>query len=391
MKFINFGKIDRKILIPIFGGIAMLIYQYIFEFFPKNEIISQNPFLLNIYFSIGMIFALIPYLIFKNSVKNENISYNHSNIKKDESKLDIELIYDETSNTIKTNKYRYIILASIFDFMQTFLYNLFTIKCVYNTWFLDITFISLFSYLFLKMKLYKHQYISMIIIIIFGFGLNIIEYFKFDEIENKIDLFEIIMKLISEIFFSLIVVISKYNMEKNYCSPYEICVWEGAITLFLHIICLIVINLIGPTIVEVKYPDNFFEYFGNYNLYDFFICLVIIIISIIYNILFFLTCNFFSPFHILITSIIEECYNYFQINEDLTLNVLGITTLILIGFTFLIFIEIIELNICNISFYTKNNIVKRSKDESFLGNEKVTERNEEINEEEEEKSNFSNP
>ena len=82
MKFINFGKIDRKILIPIFGGIAMLIYQYIFEFFPKNEIISQNPFLLNIYFSIGMIFALIPYLIFKNSVKNENISYNHSNIKK---------------------------------------------------------------------------------------------------------------------------------------------------------------------------------------------------------------------------------------------------------------------------------------------------------------------
>ena len=74
----------------------------------------------------------------------------------------------------------------------------------------------------------------------------------------------------------------------------------------------------------------------------------------------------------------------------MTLNILGITTLILIGFTFLIFIEIIELNICNISFYTKNNIVKRSKDESFLGNEKVTERNEEINEEEE-KSNSSNP
>ena len=82
MKCINFGKVDRKFLIPIFGGIAMLIYQYIFEFFPKNEIISQNPFLLNIYFSIGMIFALIPYLIFKNRVKNENISYNHSNIKK---------------------------------------------------------------------------------------------------------------------------------------------------------------------------------------------------------------------------------------------------------------------------------------------------------------------
>jgi len=390
MKFINFGKIDRKILIPIFGGIAMLIYQYIFEFFPKNEIISQNPFLLNIYFSIGMIFALIPYLIFKNRNKQVNNTYDNSNLKKNESKLNIDLIYDESSNTIKTNKYRYIILSSICDFIQTLLYNLFTIKCVYNTWFFDITFISLFAYLFLKMKLYKHQYISMIIIIIFGLGLNIIEYFKFDGEEKKIDFFETIMKLISEIFFSLVVVISKYNMEKNYCSPYEICVWEGAITLFLHIICLVVTNLIGPTIFDIKYPDNFFEYFGNYDIYDFFICLIVILISIIYNILFFLTCDYFSPFHILITSIIEECYNYFQINEDLTLNILGITTLILIGFTFLIFIEIIELNICNISFYTKNNIVKRSKEESFLGNEKITERNEEINEEEE-KSNFSNP
>ena len=390
MKFINFGKIDRKILIPIFGGIAMLIYQYIFEFFPKNEIISQNPFLLNIYFSIGMIFALIPYLIFKNRNKQVNNTYDNSNLKKNESKLNIDLIYDESSNTIKTNKYRYIILSSICDFIQTLLYNLFTIKCVYNTWFFDITFISLFAYLFLKMKLYKHQYISMIIIIIFGLGLNIIEYFKFDGEEKKIDFFETIMKLISEIFFSLVVVISKYNMEKNYCSPYEICVWEGAITLFLHIICLVVTNLIGPTIFDIKYPDNFFEYFGNYDIYDFFICLIVILISIIYNILFFLTCDYFSPFHILITSIIEECYNYFQINEDLTLNILGITTLILIGFTFLIFIEIIELNICNISFYTKNNIVKRSKEESFLGNEKITERNEEINEEEE-KSNSSNP
>ena len=390
MKFIIFGKIDRKILIPIFGGIAMLIYQYIFEFFPKNEIISQNPFLLNIYFSIGMIFALIPYLIFKNRNKQVNNTYDNSNLKKNESKLNIDLIYDESSNTIKTNKYRYIILSSICDFIQTLLYNLFTIKCVYNTWFFDITFISLFAYLFLKMKLYKHQYISMIIIIIFGLGLNIIEYFKFDGEENKIDFFETIMKLISEIFFSLVVVISKYNMEKNYCSPYEICVWEGSITLFLHIICLVVTNLIGPTIFDIKYPDNFFEYFGNYDIYDFIICLIVIIISIIYNILFFLTCDYFSPFHILITSIIEECYNYFQINEDLTLNVLGITTLILIGFTFLIFIEIIELNICNISFYTKNNIVKRSKEESFLGNEKITERNEEINEEEE-KSNSSNP
>ena len=40
----------------------------------------------------------------------------------------------------------------------------------------------------------------MIIIIILGLGLNIIEYFKYDQEENKINFFEIFLKLLSEIY-----------------------------------------------------------------------------------------------------------------------------------------------------------------------------------------------
>ena len=127
----------------------------------------------------------------------------------------------------------------------------------------------------------------MIIIIILGFGLNIIEYFKFDEEEKKIDFFEILMKLISEIFFSLVVVISKYNMEKNYCSPYEICIWDGVITLIFNMICLLIMNLLGVTVFDIKYPDNFIEYFNNYDINDFFLSLIMIFDSFIYNVLFF--------------------------------------------------------------------------------------------------------
>ena len=48
------------------------------------------------------------------------------------------------------------------------------------------------------------------------------------------------------------------------------------------------------------------------------------------------------------------------------LNILSFLILILIAFTFLIFIEIIEINICNISYNTKMNIEIRSGKESII-------------------------
>ena len=58
-------------------------------------------------------------------------------------------------------------------------------------------------------------------------------------------------------------VISKFIKEKEYCSPYEVMMWNGIIFIFIQIITLIAINIIGPTINDIKYPYNFFEYFNN--------------------------------------------------------------------------------------------------------------------------------
>ena len=168
MKLINFGKIDKKFLIPIFGGITIFIYKYVYSLLPKNEILSKNPFIVNILFSIGMFFAFIPYLIVKCRSKklSKNIDLNKS-IEQQKSKLNIELIYEEDNpENMTSKKYRYILLSSLFDYFQILLLHIFCYNCVYNLWIFDIIFISIFSYLMLKKKLYKHQYISMIIIII---------------------------------------------------------------------------------------------------------------------------------------------------------------------------------------------------------------------------------
>ena len=91
--------------------------------------------------------------------------------------------------------------------------------------------------------------------------------------------------------------------------------------------------------------------------------------------------------YLFIYSIIKECNRYFQIDDNLTLNILGIILLILIGFMFLVFIEIIEVNIFKISYNTKNNIHIRSRNDYLLNINNIIPQGEEIKEEE--KSDYS--
>ena len=102
-----------------------------------------------------------------------------------------------------------------------------------------------------------------------------------------------------------------------------------------------------------------------------------------------LTCYYFTPFHIIVIWIIKECSVYIQIDDVLLLNILGFAILILIAFMFLVFIEIIEVNIFNISYNTKRNIEIRSKIDSLFDINNILAQDEEIKEEEE-KSDLSN-
>ena len=377
MKFIKFGKFDKKILIPIIAGILRLIILFTYLNNPKYEILIKNPFVTSIYTSIGMISAIIPYCIIKHRSKQTNsMSIELQN----ESKLNLELIHTPILEEIQYSckKYKLILYQEIFDFLQTILATIFNMDNVYSLWTFDIIFMSLFSYLLLKTKFYRHQYVSMAIIMILGLLLNVIEYYKLLNDDDKFNFSRIMMSLLSEIFLSLIIVIAKYNMEKTYCSPYEICAWNGSIGLILYIIVLLIINKLELTIDGSQYPDNFFELFDNYDVYDFLLCISIIASSAIFNMSLLVTCNYFTPYHIIIIQIFREFYNSLDSDNNTILNILSFFILALITFMFLVFIEIIELNIFNISYNTKRNIQSRSFDESFRKMETITNPAEEI-------------
>ena len=383
MKFIKFGKFDKKLIIPIIGGICRLTFNFFYKKNPKYGILSQNPFIASIYSSIGMILAFIPYLILKH--RSESPQFNSIEFS-NTSKLNLTLIHIPINKKINRNRYIFIIFQAIFDFLQTVFYMFFCMNNIYNFWTFDIIFISIFSCLLLKTKLYRHQYISMIIILILGFILNILEHLKQNNTDNTIGFLEIFMIILCEIFLSMIMVIAKYNMEKTFCSPYEICIWVGSIGLISYIIFLLIINLLGLEIAGIKHPDNFFNLFNHYDIYDFLLCLSYLVGQAIYNIVLLVTCNYFTPSHILIIAIFKEIYNSLSFEENIGLNLLTFSILILIAFMFLAFIEVIELNICNISFNTKNNIQLRSLSEYIEENSNIINPNDETSNTEDELS-----
>ena len=368
MPLISLGKLDKKIIIPIIGGIAKLVYRFLYDLNEKGKNLNENPLIRGIYAAFGMVLSIIPFFILKIQTKkslNKNNDMKSENlININNSKFNIELIHYNIYEKQRFLKYKLILLSSIFDFSQSLINILFCTKCVYNLWVLDIIILTFFSFLILRSKIYNHQYLSIIMIIIFGFGLNIIEYFKIND-KDKIIVSEILWKLVTEISFCGAIIISKYNMEKTFCTIYEIIIWNGIGTLILKIVCLLIFNKIKIKIDNIQYPDNFERYINQFNYYDLYIAIITNVYSFFFNISIFFALDHFTAFHPLIVIIINEFYPYFKINEKTILNIIGFVIILLILIIFLVFIEILELNFWDLSKYTKKNITLRSRKDSL--------------------------
>ena len=87
----------------------------------------------------------------------------------------------------------------------------------------NIYFISLFDYLILKAKLYKHQYISCIIIVLLGITATTILLYE----EKGIIGIKLVLYICIEIMYSLAIVLSKFLLDYRSCSPYEVTFYEG--------------------------------------------------------------------------------------------------------------------------------------------------------------------
>ena len=149
-------------------------------------------------------------------------------------------------------KFFWILLVSIIAFISIIL------DCITwsfresnkNIWAFYFLFLSTFSICLLKYKLYKHHYISIIIIVILNLLFSIISGETFIGHIKEKNYFNLII-IFNILFFSLELVLYKYLMFTKYIQSYEILFFEGIFLSSLLIISLIIL-------IKVEY----FEFLG---------------------------------------------------------------------------------------------------------------------------------
>ena len=343
---ITCGKVDKNILFIIIGSMGKFFSRLIKKEF--TPIISPHPLMIGINAALGMSLSLIPFIFIK--------IYSHKPNQKEEYNNNLIIVdsYKEHFREMRCQKYLLIFISCILDYGQKIISFLYAEKSNDNFWVFDLIFVNIFSYFILKTKLYKYQYLSLLIIIILGIILNIINLF---DKNNQISI--ILFIFFIEDLYSLNAVINKYSMEKHFCTPYELSFYEGIFALIINIILLIFTDI-----------DNFSEYIEEIKIKDEFLEEIIKFISLmlsrfVFNLFGIITIKKYTPSHITLILIIGEISFAFWENHNWHLY---IKTLICLMILFLLFVftEIIELNFWGLQNDTKKNILEREELEMKL-------------------------
>ena len=346
MRLISIGKINKYIAFPLIGGISKCICESILYYSVTK--IGHHPFLVGINAGLSMCLAFIPFIIIKLKMKRS-------------------ITYKKEKWSIK--KIVLILLCGFLEFLQKFLSYSFINDVDNNIWIFNIIYFSGFSYLILKIKLYNHQLFSSLVMIIIGIIYNII-------IMKNMKLRDIPYLLLSifiETVYSLNIVLNKYVMEFYFCSPYELCLYEGLFILSLNVILAIIFTNVEITkdstttkIIRTfeynnnTYIDNFYEFYYSIDTYEVIMFFVSLTNRLIFNLFSLITNKYYTPCHIILLLIIGECQFAFETEENSELILPSISYFILF-FMILIYLEIIELNFCGLEENLKRNIDERAK------------------------------
>ena len=347
MALISLGKIDINLIPILIGCIFCFLNRLLNQY--DGALLLKNAILTNIFISISKLFTVIPLLILK--FRSNKVS--SSEIQSVDSFNKLEYIYTEKNIEIVQYKGRLILLSAVIFFVQSIFFVLtFGIKT--NSWIWNILITSIFYYWFFKIKLFKHHYLSIIIIILIGFIIDLVLQNLQKDISDNLTL--LLFRFLREILYSFHDVINKYIMEKKFGSIYEIALSNGIITLILLLIFAVLdYNFFGL--------DDYEEYFNNFNGTELLVIFWVMITQLGLYLSLMITNRNYTPCHLFIIFVFGQLAYYIDFSG---ISIIVLLCLIFILFMALIFNEIIELNFCGLSDNTKRKISVRAVTESNL-------------------------
>ena len=349
MSFIRFGKIDKTIIPIILGCIFCFLNRILNTY--KGTILFDHMIIANIFVASSKLFAIIPYAIYKIRTK-KNHSYINNLERISISNGSAKLYHENVKKKRIREKWIFIIISAIIFFAQ-FLIFIYTVKMKTNFWVWDILFVLLLCYLILKIKFYKHHYLSLVLIILTGLIID----FVYERIQKDIseNLTQFLLRFLREILLSLHEIVNKYIIEKKNGSIYEICLFNG----FINLILFLFFSLLSYYYFKL---DDFNEYFSNFNLTELLVALGVIITQLGFYLFALITNKNYTPCHVFIIFAFGQLAFFINFNTE---SIITFICFIFILFISLIFNEIIELNFCGLSDNVKRNIIYRAKNEDF--------------------------
>jgi len=273
----------------------------------------------------------------------------------------------------------------LIEFIQDLLFNL----IIFDYWILGLLIISIVNSKLFKFNLYKHQkvaiFFNLIISFIFQLSSFILLIQKYDNEYIYIKYKWLIpISIVIQFFLNFVnaYIIAKLNwlMESKYISPHKLLIFYGFIGIIIYFISCIIASflkchkLFKDNICEVSryededddyYIENIFVYLEKLSNIDKIKKakkIIIFFLGIIFNSLFLyyevLINKYLSPVHCIFYHSIEQFFNSvinliinitlnMDYEKEIILNIVG-NLLNLIGF--LIYLEIIELNFCQLNY-----------------------------------------
>ena len=171
MKFcLSFGAIDKNLIILQLVPITFIIVgNIIFYNFGNEYKFYDHSFAILVSRGLGKCLSFIPLIIFRiknaNS-KNKNLIVNNiTNYKKE---------YYKKFERFKLSKFLLMLISSILHYINNVIDYLIIDSYQIDLLIFDIILLSILSYIVMNIKLYKHQYFSILIIFIVGIIKNYI-------------------------------------------------------------------------------------------------------------------------------------------------------------------------------------------------------------------------
>ena len=303
---IESGILNYKLLITLLYPISYQISFYVTQ--------KKTPPLYDCFInSISYLLAGLIYLII---LHRSNIIKKSTTLKNFEGKLvAVNQVYIENQRNIKKRKIKEIfsifLLSFIFTipiFIESYVEKKIYLKLTFSLGIVSyIIFNVFFSYLFLNSKLYKHQIISLIIIIfclIICLFIDIIQIMK-ETVDFDIFLVSILYLIVTFGLYSLYDILIKLHLETYSGDPYQLMFYIGFFSLILITIIdlfyyFFKIYIFGKDVIN-EINDNFsFRY----------ILLIIfdILVGFLWQSGIFLTIYYFTPCHLIISEIFCEYF-----------------------------------------------------------------------------------